>query len=76
MIGIMNYVKKGDLENFCDFVGNFLIFVCGFIEVVLQVRDCFKSFYVEEQFLYIGIDLYELQIFFFKMVWLFCNERM
>lgn len=50
MTGITNHAKKGDLENFCDSVGNFSTSVCGLTEAASQVRECFKT---------IGIFLWE-----------------
>ena len=37
MTGITNHAKKGDLENFCDSVGNFSTSVCGLTEAASQV---------------------------------------
>ncbi|XP_062597737.1 talin-1-like isoform X2 [Saccostrea cucullata] len=36
MTGITNHAKKGDLENFCDSVGNFSTSVCGLTEAASQ----------------------------------------
>uniref|UniRef100_A0A8W8NJ34 Disintegrin domain-containing protein n=1 Tax=Magallana gigas TaxID=29159 RepID=A0A8W8NJ34_MAGGI len=36
MTGITDHAKKGDLENFCDSVGNFSTSVCGLTEAASQ----------------------------------------
>lgn len=69
MTGITNHAKKGDLENFCDSVGNFSTSVCGLTEAASQVRDCLKSLHIEwqsQKFIYTEMDSYESLIFFYK----------
>lgn len=38
MTGITDHAKKGDLENFCDSVGNFSTSVGGLTEAASQLR--------------------------------------
>lgn len=69
MTGITNHAKKGDLENFCDSVGNFSTSVCGLTEAASQVRDHLKSLHIEwqsQKFIYTEMDSYESLIFFYK----------
>lgn len=69
MTGITNHAKKGDLENFCDSVGNFSTSVCGLTEAASQVRDRLKSLHIEwqsQKFIYTEMDSYESLIFFYK----------
>ncbi|XP_065933792.1 talin-2-like [Magallana gigas] len=44
MTGITNHAKKGDLEIFCDSVGNFSTSVCGLTEAASQIGTISKVF--------------------------------
>ena len=40
MTGISAHAKQGELQGFCDCVGNFANSVCGIIENSAHVSDC------------------------------------